>query len=341
MATYNITFTRTPGSYGTLIEYKSLDGGGWITPSNPANPTSADTYSLDLPGGHSYYIGVSSIGNTCSPQRRIIGPITVSPESCCPSTYTLSLDGSYCYKIEETAATAPTGGENSVATTYASYSTCGSYIYNPGYAINGTGIATQISLSIPFWKNGGTCADNNTTDGPLNRTGLWAPSPMDNQDIGFSVCIDILSTKTYYIGLGCDNYAIVNIDGNNIITQDATALGVQYSVGPSATFKVWHIYPITLTAGSHVIELIGHNVTSNATIGAEIYDGTAADISGSASYSDLGSHLIFSTKNYRGYPIQLGTGGVGYTCPSGYSLVACDIPYKCRRVDTTGTITCP
>jgi hypothetical protein len=145
-------------------------------------------------------------------------------------------------------------------------------------------------------------------------------------------------TKSYYIGLGCDNYSILNLDGNNIITQDPTALGIQYGVGAGATFKVWHIYPVLLTAGPHVLELIGHNDLSIAGMGAEIYNNTSAQLQTATSYAGL--NLVFSTKDYIGQPVQLGSGGTGYECPSGYALVACEDPYICRQLITTSTTTC-
>jgi len=337
-ALYNISFTPTLGSYGTLIEYReAIDGSEWIQPTVPGNPTLTSPYPLYLEEGKTFYIGVTSIGATCTQSRKIIGPITVVGANCCPATYTLSVDGTYCYKVEETAATPPSAGENTVAKSAVQYSTCGSYIYDPGYSIDGTGTSTQISLSNPFWMNGGTCADNNTTDGPLNRTGLWATTTTDNQDVGFAVCIDILSSKTYYIGMGCDNYSIINLDGTNIITQDQTAIDTQYGI-VGACFKVWHIYPVNIPAGSHVLELIGHNVTSIAGMGAEIYNNTKSQIQSATSYGDL--DVIFTSTDYIGSPIQIGTGGLGYECPSGYSLVACDDPVICRRILTTAIIPC-
>lgn len=338
-AIYNITFTPVAGSYGTLIEYReTTDGSEWITPTNPGNPTLTNPYPIALEEGKSYFIGLTSIGLTCAQSRKIVGPIEVPvTDVCCPPTYTLSIDGTYCYKYDEVSATVPTDGENTVAHPAVQYSTCGSYIYAPGYASDGTGASTQISLSNAFWKNGGTCVDNNTVDGPLNRCGLWSPTTLSNQDVGFSVCITAPSNKTYYIGIACDNYAIVNLDGDNIITQDAAALDTQYSVG-GACFKVWHIYPLQLTAGPHVIELIGHNDASIAGMGAEIYNNTSAQIAAATSYSGL--NLLFSTKDYIGQPVQIGTDGIGYECPSGYSLVACQDPYICRRILTTSTTTC-
>jgi len=339
-AIYNITFTPPPGSYGVLIEYRENTSlSTWITPTSPGNPTLSSPYPLALEEGKSWYIGVTSIGKTCTQGRKIIGPINVPVSStCCPPTYTLSVDGTYCYKYNDVDATPPSAGENTVAKTASAYSTCGTYIYDAGWAIDGTGTSTQISLSNPFWKNGGTCADHNTTDGPLNRSGLWATTTTSDQDIGFSVCITAPTTKTYYVGIGCDNLGIINLDGTNILTQDPDALAIQYGVGVNATFKVWHVYPVLITAGPHVIELIGHNVAIFAAMGAEIYNNTKAQIQAATSYSGL--NLVFSTKDYRGQPVQLASDDTGYSCPSGYALVACEDPYICRQLLTTSTTTC-
>jgi hypothetical protein len=67
-------------------------------------------------------------------------------------------------------------------------------------------------------------------------------------------------------------------------------------------------------------------------LGAEIYNNTAAELIAATSYADL--NLIFSTKDYVGQPVQLGTDDLGYTCPSGYSLAACVEPYVCRLIYT-------
>lgn len=257
----------------------------------------------------------------------------------CPINYTLSDNSSFCY-IEETAeATPPSAPENCVAVSYEYWGTCGAVIYD-SFNVNGTGSYTPISPSNPFWINGGvgTCATFQTlTDGVLNRTGVWAPVPLPSQKIGFSVCINITETKTYYIGVGSDNFAIIRVDGQTIISQDEAAMDAQFGlVGGGACSQYWNIYPIEIQAGNHAIELIGENspqvVSNPASIGAEIYDNTPAEIAAATSYGDL--NLIFSTKDYVGMPIQLGTDDVGYTCPVGFSLVYCESPVICRKVTT-------
>lgn len=252
----------------------------------------------------------------------------------CPVGYELAPDDTYCFLIEETEATPPTSPENTVAATDTNYSDCGSYIYDVGYNPDGTGVANQITTLNNFWKNGsGTCApDGNTNDGPLNRAGLWATTCMSDQDVGFAICIDIPEEKTYFIGFGVDNYGILKVDGVTVIQQDPTALDLQYGI-VGAAFHAWHIYPIVIPAGQHIIEVIGHNDLCPAAFGCEIYDNTEAEIIAATSYGDL--NLVFSTKDYVGTPVQLGSDGIGYSCPADYSLAYCESPIVCRRLLTT------
>lgn len=266
-------------------------------------------------------IGSSFQNTTCSITERTLG---------CSPGYTLAPDGSYCYQISEVPATPPTGGtpENTVTAVHSSYSTYGTYIYQSGFATNGTGLSDQITTSNAFWING----PSNTSSGPLNRAGLWTTSTPAGQDIGFAVCLTLPESKVYYIGVGGDNRCRIVIDGNVIVDQNVSALATQYGADAQITFKVWHVYPVALSAGPHIIELIGHNDSSSAALGAEIYNNTAAELIAATSYDDL--DLIFSTKDYIGGPVQLSTGGLGYSCPSGYSLAACEDPIVCRIILT-------
>lgn len=337
-----ITWGFVPGALSTLVEYKVSGTSTWTTPNIPTNPTTGNTYPLLIENNIYYDVRLTTFGATCGPRSTTIQ--IVSTTGCCPSGFIISADGSYCSKTETTTATPPSGSVNSVAVQRNDYSICGSWIYS-SFALNGTGSASQISTSNTFWVNGpGTCFVAGTlTDGPLNRTGLWAPSPQPDQIIGFTYCVNIPSTKTYYIGIGADNQGIIKIDGNTVLSQDKTAMDAQYGTpGGSAPFRVWSIYPINLLSGFHVIELSGQNgpepLPNPAAIGAEIYDNTAIEIAAATSYAQL--NLLFSTKDHIGEAIQIGTGGVGYTCPDGYSLVLCDGPPYCKKVTTASTIPC-
>jgi len=260
----------------------------------------------------------------------------------CPPGYLLSADESYCYSTMSIPATPPSGGTpaTAVAQSFGSYSVCGSYIFSLGFNVNGTGTATQIPISNPFWCNGGTCVNTgDTTDGPMNRSAIWISTVESNQTVGFSVCINIPESQTYYVGCGADNYSIINLDGVNILTQDPVALYAQFpSTGPGqAPFAIWFLYPVVIQAGSHNLEVIGYNTSGPAAMAAEVYQNTAAEIEAATSYADL--NLIFSTKNMVGQPIQIGSGGFGYTCEPGYSLSTCSSsPVMCvKQITTTPT----
>lgn len=326
----------------TEVSFREQGSSNWYTPDNPTNPTQETEYTILIEEGIYYQVRLVHRGPLCQEKEQFIS-LYYPLSACCPAGYELTDDASVCYKVEEINATPPSGAVDTLdEANFGSYSICGSYIYEVGWNINGTGAATQIPLTNAFWRNGsGTCVfDGNFIDGPLNRTGVWALPAQSNQDIGFSVCVDLPATKTYYIGIGCDNYAIIKVDGQTILQQNDIALAAQYGGDIAAPFKVWHIYPVTLTAGPHVIEMIGHNVDPPAGMGCEIYDATPAELIAADGYEDLGAQLIFSSKDYIGEPVQLGTQNAGYTCPEGYALAACADPIKCRKILYTNKIVC-
>jgi hypothetical protein len=339
IATINWSFV--PGSTSTLVEYRVSGTSTWIQPTSPTNPAATNTYPLLISNGIEYDVKLTTFGTSCGPTSTTFQIINGNA-SCCPPGYTLSVDGSYCYQVNTTSATPPSSPDIAVKQSNVAYGNYGTLIYDAGYNVNGTGTNTRIDLSNAFWQN----ITDNTTNSPLNRTGLWSTTTMDDQDIGFSFCVNTPVTATYYIGMGSDNYSIIRVNGTTILNQDATAMATYLSsngypgVGVDVTFKFWHIYPITLNAGNNVIEMIGHNVTSGAAIGAEIYNLTPTQIAAATSYGDMGAGLLFSTKDYFGSPIELGSDGIGYSCPTGFSLVLCSGPAYCSQTLLTSTISC-
>lgn len=338
----NISWVPVPGSVSTLVEYKVSGTTTWITPVTPTNPTSYSVYSLLINNGVRYDVRLTTNGLRCAPGSKTFQIIN-SMGACCPAGYALSLDGSYCYQTNTTLATPPTSSDITAASPYFNYGAYGSVIYNPGYSIDGYGSFTLINVTNPFWINN----PENTTNGPNNRTALWASTgPGVNQDIGFTKCVTLPNDGVYYVGCFADNYIRINVDGTPIVVMNPLTMASYFEangypgIGPSVTFYFWHIYPITLTTGNHVIEVIGHNDSGPAGMGAEIYNATSAQIRAATSYGSFGSQLIFSSKDYFGQPVQIGTGGLGYTCPSGYSLVLCDGPAYCTQTLTTPIITC-
>lgn len=326
----------------TLVRYRE-QGGEWITPTNPENPTPTTSYVLYIEANKFYEVQLDFIGPLCAKASLYVG-LYYPFNNCCPPGWTLNDDGTYCYKIEETAATPPSGPPSTlVQKTHAAYSTCGTWIYDLGYNMNGTGSSTQIPTSNAFWINGVSnpgCVDNFPPTGPMNRAGLWATTEADGQSIGFSVCINIPTAKIYYVGVGSDNYSVIKLDSLTLVEQNDVALSGQYPVGLAAPFKVWHVYPVQISAGPHILEVYGHNVWGPAAMGVEVYDATPAELAAATSYADLGPKLIFSSKDEFGEPVQFGTGGAGYTCPDTFALATCADPIICRRILYTSVIPC-
>ena len=255
-------------------------------------------------------------------------PVMIYPY--CQVGYTLSEDQSYCYIQEFADATPPSAGVNTAAATNDVYTSCGSYIVSPGYNSNGTGASTQISLLNPYWRNGSVlCGNNNLIDGPMNRSGLWAASGSPTE-IGFSVCINITESKTYFVGLGVDNYGTIKLDGEIIVQQDEAAIQAQYGGVVGATFKYWLIYPIDIPAGTHYLECLGTNSGSAAAFATQIYNNTAAEIAAATSDGDL--NFVFNSADYIGMPVVLGDEGTGYSCSPGFSLSVCESPVQCVRI---------
>lgn len=347
--TANITWSFVPGSLSTLVEYRLSGDTIWITPSSPDNPTITNTYSLVIENNVYYDVRLTTNGISCGPKATTIQ--IISSLGCCPPGYTMSGDETYCYQINTTAATPPSSPENTVAKPFAGYGTWGTLIYDIGYNINGTGTFTQISFANTFWVNGSGYPNlsGTTGNGPLNRSALWSITELTPQTIGYSACITLDEPGTYYVGAAADNYSSIYLDGNLLLQMDPVAMSTFLAANgyplattypTESTFRFWHIYPVQLQAGTQVLEIIGTNTGSIAAMGAEIYSASAAEIISATSYVDLGSDLIFSTKDVIGDPVQSGSDGIGYSCPVGYSLVLCDGPAYCTQTLTTATIPC-
>lgn len=274
----------------------------------------------------------------------------------CAPGWTLSPDGLFCERITTVPANPPTGGGPPItvaAVTNPAYSNFGAVIYQPGFQPNGVGTVLHHMTGQPVWANPAV----NNVDGPLNRTGLWGASAVpDNEYIGFSVPVVLPAAKTYYVAIAGDNACRIKVNGVTLINQDPIAianslqaqlpvLGVQ---GINLAFKIWHIYPISLLAGTSYITLEGVNYGSAAAFGAEIYDNTIAELQAAAlnpAYvSNPGSfpagnyytnlNLIFSTRDQRGQTLDSGT-TVGYSCNPGYALDGTPTPPVCVLVEKT------
>ena len=137
------------------------------------------------------------------------------------------------------------------------------------------------------------------------------------------------------MGFGVDNYCSIRVDGEYLMDMPKQET--------ANTFRYWHVYPVTLKKGIHVLEIIAANETSIAAIGAEIYNATVDQLKACTNDADVEPYLIFSTKYLRPVLVDgswvfsytnLGTNG--YPVIEGYALVLCDgdPPYY-RKVEYT------
>lgn len=181
-------------------------------------------------------------------------------------------------------------------------------------------------VANPVWGGDGGAITNYR----LKVSGLWttvAPLPI-NEWIGFAYCVTLTQSKTYFIAFAVDDIAKIYLDGVLMIDHS--------SVGWS--FRTWKIIPVTLTAGTHIIDGRVLNSGSVATFGFEIYDATLAQLLAVAAPGDLDPYIVFSTADYIGQAWQTGENS-GYSCPDGYSLNTCD-GIVCSRIVTVPAIDC-
>lgn len=213
--------------------------------------------------------------------------------------YVLDLStGCYEYYEDATNYTAYFSG---CSGSQGSTSVCGASIctgnYVSSYCASGTRIYANTAGSsvaatltaTPLWR--GTCAT--TSCGPLNRCGIWpcASTSVENQWLSFEKAVVFPTSKTYYIGVSADNLMRLRVDGQTIVeTSDIN------------TFNYWHVYPITLGAGTHIISIAGNNAGGQYAFGCEIYDNTLVQLTAATAYSQL--TVLYSTVNERGTTVS-------------------------------------
>lgn len=168
-----------------------------------------------------------------------------------------------------------------------------------------------------------------TLNGRLNVAGIWTNIPIYSGEqeptdewIGFTTCVNVTETKTYYIGLGADNQARFKV--NSVMIAELTGCYNGFN------FNKWHVFPITLNAGINIIELEGYNCSDYAAFAAEIYDTTLPQLLAMTLEAQLNAVILFSTKDKIGSTFDLGTNS-GYSCPEGWSLSLCTGVYQCVR----------
>jgi hypothetical protein len=211
---------------------------------------------------------------------------------------------------------------NSAASTNVAYGVYGVKLYST-FNADGSGTSTNFlcddfggTYTGTFWTN----PNNNTTDGRLNQVGLWSSSQNYVGTGSLDFGISVPSSKTYYLGIGCDNYGAIYVDNTLRVAQTLDPGGVD-------NFRFWHIYPITMSAGLHTVRMTGVNNPpagggNPGSFGVEIYDNTFTEVSSSIAASPAtgsipsGLNIIFSSRDYRSSGV-IGTGfnNIQIECP--------------------------
>jgi hypothetical protein len=275
-------------------------------------------------------------------------PISVLCGATCPTGYSPTPDGSSCIKITTLPADPPTGPSSVAARMrYVPYGISGMIVYRlgefnaNGTPIHGMGVSFEAITDVAnhFWV-----ADNTTNYyGRLNAVGVWRKTSCSDPAfwdstwtmIGFSRTFTLSAAKTVYIGMGADNVAMVKLNGTLFIQQPGAIVPPVIGDGTleMQNHFYWNIYPVTLAAGTHIIEMTALNQGSVACMGVEVYDNTEAEILAATSEADL--NILFSTKNMDCQAFDLGD-GIAYSCTTAgtdFALDTTTAPPTCKKVE--------
>lgn len=222
-----------------------------------------------------------------------------------------------------------------------------------GYQVyENAGVGTMLTIqqtSVPF--NDIFDSQGTTTLGRLNNVGLWATGFPEDEWLEVEFCINIAKTETYIFAMAGDNQIKADITSStfngggtfNLVnlwtSNNPTGTPEGFTASP---FKFWHMFPITLPAGSHTLKLVGMNLDLQAAFGAEIYDISIPDLialmtSTSVTAADLEPYIVFSTANLITTPplvVALPGETITWACPDGYTYSLCYGAPSCIITDS-------
>jgi len=267
-------------------------------------------------------------GSDATSSDTIVLPVhALSEEACvgdcsCPDGFELNAAGDLCERLTTTEAiyngellTVCTGSVN------ANYGAWGARLPDGGTILNSF-----------FGEDFG---DDNGS--PLNTRGIWACGPDGqptaqpvNEWIGFSRCLNIAEAGSYVIGIGADNLVRTRLNGQPLFTIDLN--NISNALHP---YRYMHLLPVTLPAGTNIIELEAMNLGGPAAFVAEIYGPfTAAEVQDDASMSvlDYANNVVWSTGDQLGSTFDTGTNS-GWSCEDGAALDLCGDAATCTTIE--------
>ena len=349
--TLTVNFTPpipTPAN-GYRLKYRPIGSSGAYTTVDNVIPVGSTITITGLDATVTGWEG--TIESKCgSAYYSVVASFNTNTFCNCPAGFTAVGTNDNCQRVTTVAATLNPGGAltacHFTSTVYCQF---GTIFYQPGgYGTNGvfTTTPTYLKTSAVGGTYSGSLWGNvagNTTNGRLNRTGIWKCLDQNYTTIplGFSRQITIGTTKTYYIGMGADNLATIKINGVNIVAQNPTALGTSLSAGVDVAFKYWHVYPVELSAGINLLEITGTNTGGIGVFGCEIYDATEAQLIACTTEAALVPYIVFTTGDISGVPSgqkvvdndPFDVGSYNCTAYPGYNLVKEGSSYYCKLIE--------
>jgi len=275
--------------------------------------------------------------------------------SFCPEGYTYSLGLGTCVadQIQYTEPNISTQTFNLTSSKSFAFGNEDAILYDEGFNIlgyggDGTFDSGITRLTAPFWRNStyyGSTEDSRVNDvaislGDTTNNGRW---------LDFVITLCVPEEKVYYVALAADNAFRFKLDGTMILdptlsnTSDIIGDDDQWneningSIPPPNSNRIsyerFHLYPIRLTQGSHIIEAGYINYGDFRMLAMEIYDNTPAEIMAATSAADL--NIIWST----GTQEQIET-IISVSCPDGFEIgVGSGCTYGCLTIPTTPLVT--
>lgn len=230
----------------------------------------------------------------------------------CPDGYTFDAITRQCVRE---VYTIPTQETITYACSPSSNPAWGLYraaLYEEGWSSNGVG---NYAL-LPTWWGDPTVP---TLQRHINKIAIQTKFNgvlVEDEWISYEQSICIQDTKTYYIGIAADNRFRISLDGNYIIDPNTYTPNTDIPIdtlsipfiqqhldannGNHAFYGRFHIYPVELPAGNHVLSLEYYDYNNPQMIAAEIYDTDFNTILNAQSIDDIyganRENLIFTTE---------------------------------------------
>ena len=192
----------------------------------------------------------------------------------------------------------------------------------PGCSTGSTGGKLNIvGIACSIATNKSQARQQFMLDNALNTQAFAALPPetqlqaVNEAVVSLDFCVEVQTTKQYLVGIAGDNEVLLYIDGVlQVYLRAQKSFDSQGNPGSGSIstrpFNYWHVFPVTLTSGQHILTLQGINEDSNDAFGAEVYDISLQDFQNQFTNAavgpgdcgnaegDIDPYIIFSTGDF-------------------------------------------